>query len=38
MISCVYEDRDKDMTRHIVNMVKTVLQKTSFDRKDSVDI
>lgn len=37
MISCVYEDRDKDMTRHIVNMVKTVLQKTSFDRKDSVD-
>lgn len=27
-ISCVYKDREKDMTRNICNMVKTVMQRT----------
>lgn len=33
VISCVYENRERDMNRNIVNMVKTVLQKTSLDNK-----
>ncbi|MDE6392004.1 MAG: radical SAM protein [Muribaculaceae bacterium] len=33
VISCVYQNRERDMTRNIVNMVKTVLQKTSLDNK-----
>lgn len=33
VISCVYHNRERDMTRNIVNMVKTVLQKTSLDNK-----
>ncbi len=33
VISCVYENRERDMNRNIVNMVKTVLQKTSLDDK-----
>lgn len=33
VISCIYENRERDMNRNIVNMVKTVLQKTSLDNK-----
>lgn len=33
VISCVYENRERDMNRNIMNMVKTVLQKTSLDDK-----